>query len=113
MITDHWRGLGVYRSNDLMNWARKCDILDTPGSRQDDGQIGRHADVVVNGDRAFIVYFTHPDRGTDEHYGFDVDHPPSAKRTSIQIAELAYGDNVLWCDRDQPFVVDLGRPDAE
>ncbi len=113
MITDHWRGLGVYRSDDLVNWARKRDILDAPGGRRDDGQIGRHADVVVNGDRAFIVYFTHPDRGTDEHYGFDVDHPLSAKRTSIQVAELTYGDNILRCDRDQPLALDLGQPVAK
>ncbi len=31
MVTDPWHGLGVYRSDDLQNWARQADILTAPG----------------------------------------------------------------------------------
>ena len=27
MVTDHWRGLGVYRSGDCVHWARQADLL--------------------------------------------------------------------------------------
>jgi MOSC domain-containing protein YiiM len=108
MIIDHWRGQGVYRSNDLEHWERQADILNTPGTRRDDGQIARHADVVVNGERAFVIYFTHPQRATGEDYAFDAVQPLSAKRSSIQIAELELVDGVLRCDRDKPFAVALG-----
>ncbi|MDQ6417904.1 glycosyl hydrolase [Paenibacillus sp. LHD-117] len=98
MIVDEWRGQGVYRSDDLVRWERNGLILDQPGSREDDGTIGLHADVVVQGDRAFIFYFTHPERtdGNDEStYG--------TRRSSIQAAELEVANGILICDRDKPF----------
>ncbi|WP_223192737.1 hypothetical protein [Paenibacillus sedimenti] len=33
MITDEWRGQGVYRSDDLQTWERNGIILDQPGRR--------------------------------------------------------------------------------
>ena len=64
MIVDEWHGLGVYRSGDLQDWERQGLILDRPGTREEDGVIGEHADVVVQaeGNEAYIFYFTHPDR---------------------------------------------------
>ncbi|WJH34778.1 glycosyl hydrolase [Paenibacillus sp. CC-CFT747] len=62
MIVDEWRGQGVYRSDNLTDWERSGLILDKPGIREDDGTIGLHADVVGQGEEAFIFYFTHPDR---------------------------------------------------
>ncbi|MGG4146688.1 glycosyl hydrolase [Paenibacillus algorifonticola] len=102
MIVDEWRGQGVYRSDDLLHWERNGLILDQPGSREDDGTNGLHADVVVQGERAYIFYFTHPERtkGNEEStYG--------TRRSSIQAAELEVVDGVLICNRDKPFDLKL------
>ncbi|WP_208403605.1 hypothetical protein [Paenibacillus sp. BK720] len=40
----------VLRSDDLTTWERNDIILDQPGKRSDDGTIGLHADVVVQGE---------------------------------------------------------------
>lgn len=105
MITDPWKGLAVYRSSDVTNWEKQGYILDTPGKRKDDKTNGLHADVVVQGGRAFIFYFTHPDRVRAERV--EEEHPYSSKRTSIQVAELEVRDGVLYCDRDKPFHFEL------
>jgi hypothetical protein len=101
MVTDTWKGLGVYRSQDLEHWERQADILGEPGIRPDDGTNGLHADVLVQGERAYIFYFTHPERAmTDDR------HDPQSytfKRTSIQVAELELREGVLACDRNKPF----------
>lgn len=104
MVTDTWKGQAVYRSDDLEAWTRQAaNILDRPGKRADDGWYGLHADVLVNAGRAFIFYFTHPDRKPDEHFGFDEVHPYHDKRTSLQVAKLEISNGVLWCDRDKDF----------
>lgn len=103
MITDHWQGLGVYQSADAEHWQRQGTILAGGGSRRDDGTQGQHADVLVQGERAFIFYFTHPDRNPADRYGFEDIHPYSDKRTSLQVAELALRGGMLVCDRDEPF----------
>ncbi|MYI75716.1 MAG: glycosyl hydrolase, partial [Acidobacteria bacterium] len=84
LIIDHWAGLGVYQSPDAENWRRCPNILDAPGKRSDDGAIGGHADVLVNGERAFIFYFTHPDWDREQAYGLDDIHPLAVKRTALQ-----------------------------
>lgn len=96
MITDEWRGLGVYSSNDCDNWTKQNGrILDKPGNRPDDGVIANHADVVVKSENeAYIFYFTHPERGTPG--GDD-------RRSSIQVARLTVKDGLLTCDRDEAF----------
>ena len=103
MILDSWAGLDVYRSPDADAWRHCGRILDTPGARQDDGAIGGHADVLVNGERAFIFYFTHPDWDRDEQFGLDEIHPFRVKRTALQVAELELRDGKLICDRDRDF----------
>ncbi len=103
MITDPWEGLGVYRSADAENWRRCANILDTPGLRRDDGAIGAHADVLVNGERAFVFYFTHPEWDRKELYGMDEIYPTHVKRTALQVAELEWRDGMLICDRDRDF----------
>ncbi len=105
MITDPWKGLGVYRSTDASHWEKQGHILDKPGTRQDDQTKGLHADVLVQGERAYIFYFTHPDRVRAE--SFDEEHPYSSKRTSIQVAELEAKDGILFCDRNNPFHFEL------
>jgi len=99
MIADVWHGQQVYRSGDLKTWTLQegGTILGSPGRRRDDAAFGRHADVVVQGDRAFILYFTHP--------GGDTDHEQatSLKRTSVQVAELEFKDGKIVCDRNKPL----------
>ncbi len=103
MIIDHWRGLGVYQSADAENWRRCANILDAPGGRKDDGVIGGHANVLVQGERAFIFYFTHPDWDREQQFGMDEIHPLYVKRTALQVAELELKDDFLVCDRDRDF----------
>ena len=107
MVVDEWRGQGVYRSSDLETWERNGLILDKPGVREDDGTVGLHADVVVQGDEAYIFYFTHPDRreGWEKQpqcYAF--------RRSSIQVARLDVKDGKLVCDRNEHFELKL-RPE--
>jgi len=110
MITDCWKGLGVYNSKDAINWTRRKNILDTEGARTDDAAYGNHADVLVQGGNAYIFYFTHPQR----HINTVVDHTPidskwnyEQNRTSIQVAALEFIDGELKCDRDKPFEISL------
>jgi len=109
MIVDEWRGLGVFRSDDAIAWARQGLILDRPGADPLDRQIGRHADVVVNGDEAAIFYFTHPHWSaahTAEAQGF------SDRRTVIHWARLTVEDGQLVCRRDEsPAPLDSSRLD--
>ncbi|MCX7715636.1 MAG: glycosyl hydrolase [Clostridia bacterium] len=100
MITDEWRGLGVYRSNDLKSWTKQDSrILERPGKRTDDGVIGGHADVLVSGGRAYIFYFTHPER-TEENKRLNAGNQ---RRSSIQVANLKVENGCLCCDRDADF----------
>jgi hypothetical protein len=108
MIVDQWAGQGVYRSDDCLNWIPQPRILDVSGKRTDDAGFGHHADVLVQGERAFAFYFTHPDRKPQDTHGSDGTHPYSSKRTSLQAAELDVRDGVLICDRDREFDLALG-----
>ena len=105
MITDVWKGLAVYSSDDLTHWTRQPEnILRTPGTKPTDRTPGDHCDVVLNKDRAFIFYFT-------SQGGEDKD--PNLKRsdahTAIQLAELKEADGILSVNRDEPVSVDLGE----
>lgn len=107
MIVDNWKGLGVYRSKDGINWTRqKNNILETPGTGKDDQVKAGHPGVVVSGDRAYLFYFTHPGR-TAINANKDT---YEQRRSSIQVVELEYKDGWLACDRNQMTYVDLGLP---
>lgn len=103
-IGDFWKGQGVFRSEDLTNWVYQGLILDTPGSRAEDGSLGHHADVVVQGDEAYIFYFTHPGR--------DAQGKPTPY-TAVQVARLTTDGRTLFCDRDEAFDFCLGRPSED
>ncbi|MCS5713164.1 hypothetical protein NVV95_01220 [Herbiconiux sp. CPCC 205716] len=113
MLTDEWRGLRVFRSTDLVTWAQHDRILDEPGARTDDGGVGYHADVVVDGQSGYVFYFTHPGREP----GMPVDDRLyEHRRSSIQVARLRVEEGRLTCDRDEliagPFLTapdQLGR----
>jgi sucrose-6-phosphate hydrolase SacC (GH32 family) len=107
MVVDNWQGLGVYSSDNLVDWKRQeKNILQLPGRGEDDMVIGGHADVMVNGDRAFVVYFTHPGR-TPENKG---KNGYEQRRSSLQIAELEHIDGQIVCDRDKPVYIKLTPP---
>lgn len=105
MIIDAWKGMEIYSSNDLLNWTKQSSrILEEPGKGLDDQVIGGHCDVVVNNDKAFVFYFTHPGRRKDKpapRSSFD------DKRSVIQVAELKYANGQITCDRDQPVKIRL------
>lgn len=107
MITDAWKGLGVYHSTDLLHWVvQPQNLLAKPGKAPTDWSEGHHCDVIVNGNHAFIYYFTHQG-GAD----LDPNLPHSSQRTVLQVAELQFNNGTLVAERDQPTYVDLGtRP---
>lgn len=110
MLVDLWRGLGVYRSDDLVHWtAQSGNLLAEPGRGEDDGVIGGHPGVVVSDGRAYVFYFTHPGRkggtGTaNEKDGY------AQRRSSIQVVELGEKDGWLTADRDTPTHIRLKAP---
>ena len=107
MVVDNWEGLGVYHSDDLVHWIRQADnILQIPGKGKDDQVIGRHPDVVVNRDHAYIFYFTHPGRAP-KNKGKDT---YEQRRSSIQVAELEYIDGIISCNRDKQVTMNLKKP---
>ena len=104
MLTDVWQGLAVYQSDDFKTWTRiPGNLLEKPGNGPDDGVKGGHADVVVNGGRAFLFYFTHPGRTET----ISPDWWIEKRRSSIQVAELHYENGRLLCDRDAPAAINL------
>jgi hypothetical protein len=105
LIKDPNSGLDVYRSSDLDKWDYQGKILERPGKRNSDSTIGKHADVVVCGDRAFIIYFTHPYGETAP--AINGISPLSNRHTAIQAAELEVRDGRLICDRDKEFRIRL------
>lgn len=113
MVTDHWTGLGVFRSADAEHWIRQPEnILRRPGRRKDDGVKGGHADVLVQGGEAYIFYFTHPGRtpGSQEvSSGSGAVEPYALRRSSIQVARLDTSEGNLTCDRDAEFRFVLER----
>ncbi|QKS69760.1 glycosyl hydrolase [Paenalkalicoccus suaedae] len=96
MLIDKWEGLAVYQSSDCKNWSYNTTILHTPGTRKEDGSLGYHADVHVNGEEAYVFYFTHPTRDSttnEDSYEY--------KRSSLQVARLDLQDGLITCDRNK------------
>ncbi len=106
MVTDVWKGLAVYSSPDGEHWMPQEEpLLDQAGEIPTDRSKGQHADVVVNGDRAWVFYFVHQ-AGADAKAG----DPLWDRRTVIQVAELEYRHGRLYCDRNKPARVALQPP---
>jgi hypothetical protein len=104
MVCDTWKGLSIYTSDDFINWNRQeKKILEIPGTGADDQVIGGHPDVIVNGDKAYIFYFTQPGRTPDNKGKDNYD----TRRSSIQVAELEYSNGEITCNRDQPVQINL------
>jgi hypothetical protein len=110
MIVDEWRGQGVFRSTDALVWERQPgeNLLARDGTGPDDTGIGAHADVVVNDGRAWIFYFTHPERPADGSPPAPGGNP---RRSTVHVAELVLTpDGRLACDRDAPAHIRLLPP---
>jgi hypothetical protein len=103
--------MDAYRSDDLQHWEFTGKLLTAPGNRADDGWYGHHADVLVQGERAFIFYFTHPERHHPAEPNPREVEPYSHRRTSLQVAPLDVAGDLLLCDRDTPFNFDLQAGD--
>jgi hypothetical protein len=106
MVVDVWKGLMVLRSYDARTWTEQAGyILGEPGHKATDRAKGQHADVVVDGDRAFIYYFVHQaneaEAATDARWN---------QRTVIQVAELVFKDGRLDVDRDRDVAFRLKAP---
>ena len=82
-------GLWVSSSNDGKTWTRQSSTIlsETNSSRLGDNVDGKHASVVAQGDRAFIIYFT--ENGNDG--------------TCLQAAELKLQNGVISADRSSKF----------
>jgi hypothetical protein len=105
-ITGGAHGLGLYRSDDAVEWQRVGTLLQKPGSGPDDKVVGHHPDVILSNDRAYLFYFTHPGQAPSHEDGND------RRRSSIQVVELKFDavNNVLTADRDSPTWIDLQPP---
>lgn len=103
--TDMYAGLYCYESADGTHWTYNSTLLDTPGLRKDDFDQGRHCDVVVIEDRAFMFYFTHPGRTYKADGNEDTSNTDNIeyRRSSIQMVELEYKDGKIVCDRNKFF----------
>jgi hypothetical protein len=109
MAVDIWDGIRIYRSQDALNWQRQeTHLVKDPGRGEDDGVKGGHPDVVVNDDRAYLFYFTHPGRRGEDARKDGTEQ----RRSSIQVVELFLKDGWLTCDRDQPTYIHLVPPES-
>jgi hypothetical protein len=94
-------GLDIFSSEDAANWEFNTSILNNEGIRNDDNEQGRHPDVKVVGDRAFIFYFTHPGRIYKDGKEVRESNIVRSQRSSLQVAELEYQDGKIVCNRDK------------
>jgi len=107
MLTDpcvlEFSGLDCFISEDGTNWEYNNTILNSPGKRPDDNEQGRHPDVMVIGDKAYIFYFTHP--GRIYKNGTEVSEPELLRyrRSSLEVAELEWVNGKIICDRDKYY----------
>lgn len=103
IIADPHKGLAVYRSEDAENWDYQGIIMYEPGNRFADNTRARHPSVIINDDRAFIVYHVQPFLGYNSNTheaGDEVYH----KLSFIQMAELEYSDGKITCDRNKELI---------
>ncbi|MES2882137.1 MAG: family 43 glycosylhydrolase [Bacteroidota bacterium] len=105
MIVDVWKGMEIYQSANLLSWKKQTTRnLEEGGTGKDDGAIGGHADVLVNNNKAYLFYFTHPGRTKNNPAR---NNSYEAKRSVIQLAELEVKDGEIVCDRNQPTTIKL------
>ena len=109
LVSDGWKGLLVMRSDDAIHWTRQDEhLLARPGAHPTDRAKGQHPDVIVSGDRAYLIYFVHqsgePEAKTDPNWH---------RRSVLQIVELHERDGIVTVDRDAPTLVHLTPPEEK
>ncbi len=97
LITDEWRGLAVFRSDDMLDWTRQGLILDKPGAHPMDRCFARHADIIINEDFGALYYFTHPEWDESAKPIPETGHE---RRTVIHVAKIWVENGVLCANRD-------------
>ncbi len=98
LVSDAWKGLLVQSSSDATHWTRQPGyLLAEAGKRPTDRAKGQHPDIVVVGDRAFIVYFVHQSGEAEA-----MRDPRWHRRSVLQIAELREDGGILSVDRERP-----------
>jgi hypothetical protein len=105
LISDAWKGLLVQHSDDAEHWTTQPGyIAGEPGTRPTDRAKAQHPDVIVAGNRAYLIYFVHqsgePEAKTDPDWG---------RRSVLQVAELVETDGMLSVDRKKPVTMHLGK----
>lgn len=105
LISDAWKGLLVQHSSDGEHWTvQPGHLAGEPGTRPTDRAKAQHPDVIVAGDRAYLVYFVHqsgePEAAKDPDWG---------RRSVLQVAELEEKDGILSVDRTEPVTMRLGK----
>lgn len=89
MLVDEWRGFAAYRSTDAVTWTRQggpdAVLLGA-------APVGRHGDVVVEGDTATLYHFIHPHWTGSE---IDAAPTPASRITWLEAASLAVRDGTL------------------
>ncbi|WP_239017781.1 glycoside hydrolase family 43 [Sphingomonas aracearum] len=106
LVSDAWKGLLVLSSADGERWTRQPGyLLAEPGIAPTDRAKGQHPDVIVAGDRAYIVYFVHQDGEAEAQA-----NPDRKRRSVLQIAELKEVAGQLTVDRNAPARVRLVPP---
>jgi len=106
LFRDLGRALALYRSDDSVTWTRCGSLLQIPGTGPDDTNVGKHPDIILSGDRAYMFYFVQP--GTSATPGGPLD----TRRSSLQVVELKYDavHNTLTADRNAPCRIHLQPP---
>lgn len=103
LISDAWKGLLVQRSDDGEHWtAQPGYLLGAPGTRPTDRAKAQHPEVIVAGERAYLVYFVH--QGSEPEAKAD---PTWARRSVLQIAELRETNGAISVDREAPVALRL------
>lgn len=100
-IGDYWKGQKCFYSEDCKNWVYAGTILDKPGKRPFDSSIGNHADVLVQGDEAYIFYFAHKALPAD--FPKDMPVPAENKYLAVQVGRLHTDGEHMFMDRDEEF----------
>lgn len=108
LISDAWKGLLVQHSNDAEHWtAQPGHLLGEAGTRPTDRAKAQHPDVIVSGDRAYLIYFVHqsgePEAATDSEW---------RRRSVLQVAELHEKNGAITIDRGAPVRIQLQPPRA-
>jgi hypothetical protein len=102
LITDEWRGIGVYRSKEGDKWARQPGLLlSMPGRRTDDNNYGGNPYTIVQDNRAFIIYHSHPGWLHKKVDFWEEADSYDERRSVIQIAEIEIKDGWLFINRDK------------